>query len=54
MAESKFNIFKFDDAREKKEIKPGSKFNLFKFEDKKIKNEFKTSPNSDEKYNLKI
>ena len=53
MAESKFNIFKFDDAREKKEIKPGSKFNLFKFEDKKPKNEFKTSPNSDEKLQLK-
>ena len=53
MAQSKFDIFKFDDAREKEEIRPGSKFNLFKFEDKKPKNEFKTSPNSDEKLQLK-
>ena len=40
MAQSKFDIFKFDDAREKEEIRSGGKFNLFKFEDKKPKNEF--------------
>ena len=53
MAQSKFDIFKFDDAREKEEIRSGGKFNLFKFEDKKPKNEFKTSPDSDEKLQLK-
>ena len=50
---NKFDIFKFDDAREKKEIKPGSKFKIFNFEDKKINNEFKKSPNSYEKLQLK-
>ena len=50
---SKFDIFKFDDAREKEKTRSDSKFNLFKFEDKKPKNEFKTSPNSDEKLELK-
>ena len=34
---SKFDIFKFDDAREKEKTRSDSKFNLFKFEDKKPK-----------------